>query len=104
MFKVLVNFIFWLITKLSSLIFTPIVAALTALFPDLGSIISGVKYFLSEYVFDTLKWFKMFCINTLAFPGTLLDFITSFFMIMISIYTAMLLYKGVITLYNKLKP
>lgn len=104
MFKILVDFIFYIVTKLAALIMTPIIAVLTGLFPDLGNIISGVKYFLSTYIFDTLKWTKMFLINTLAFPQELLSFLISVFSILMSIYIAMHLYKGVMTLYQKFKP
>lgn len=104
MFKLLVKFLFYIVAKIAELIMTPIVAFITTIFPSLGTIISNVEYFLSHYVFDTLKWFKMFCINCLAFPSELLAFLISVFSILISIYVSMRLYKGILTLYQKLKP
>lgn len=104
MFKVLVNFIFYIVSKLAEIILTPVVALLTSLFPDLGALITNVKYFLSNYVFDVLQWTKMFLINTLAFPQELLNFLISTFTILITIYISMHLYKGVMALYQKLKP
>lgn len=104
MFELLVKFVFYIISKIASLIFYPITLVLTSLFPDLGDLMDNVKYFLSEYVFDTLQWTKMFLINTLAFPSELLNFLVSVFTILITIHTSMLVYKGVLTIYQKLKP
>ena len=104
MFKMLVDLIFWIITKIASIIFTPITLLLTNLFPDLGDLIDGVKFFCSEYIFNTLQWTKMFLINVLAFPQELLYFLITVFEILTSIYVSMLVYKGVLTVYNKLKP
>lgn len=104
MFKILVKFIFFIVSKIAELIMTPIIAIVTAIFPDVGNIITNVQYFLGHYVFDTLKWFKMFAINTLAFPEELLAFLISVFSILITLYISMHLYKGIMTLYQKLKP
>lgn len=104
MFNMLVNFIFYILTKISSLIFTPIQMALTGVFPSLDTLIDNVQYFLNTYIFNTLQWFKMFCINTLAFPTELFSFLVSCFTILISLHASMILYKGVLTIYQKLKP
>lgn len=104
MFEILVKFIFYIIAKVAELILTPIVAIITGLFPNVGTLITNVKFFLTTYVFNTLKWMKMFCINTLAFPSELLAFLISVFSILITIYVSMHLYKGIMTIYQKLKP
>lgn len=104
MFQMLIDFVFWLLSKIAEIIFTPITALLTGIFPDLTNIISGVQNFLNTYVFDTLKWFKMFAINTLAFPSELLTFLIAVFEVLITIHLSMLVYKGILTIYQKLKP
>lgn len=104
MFEMLVKLIFWVITKISSLILTPVIALLTKLIPDLGNIITNVQYFLSHHIFTTLQWTKMFLINTLAFPTQLLSFLITVFTFLISLHAGMIIYKGAITVYQKFKP
>lgn len=104
MFQLLIDFVFWLLTKIAEIIFTPITMFITGIFPSLGNIITGVQNFLNTYVFDILKWFKMFAINTLAFPNELLSFIVAVFEVLITIHLTMLVYKGIMTIYQKFKP
>lgn len=104
MFKLLVDFVFWLITKIASLIFAPITMLLTRLIPDLGDLVENIQLFFTEHVFNTLQWTKMFLLNCLAFPTDLLYFLIAVFEILITIHVGMLMYKGVMTIYQKFKP
>lgn len=104
MFKMLVDFIFWIITSIAGLIFAPITALLTRLLPNLGDIIDNVQTFFVDHVFNTLQWTKMFLTNCLAFPQELMYFLISVFEILITLHVGMLLYKGALSIYQKLKP
>ena len=104
MFKLLIKFVFWIITNVANIILTPIFAIFEAFVPDLTDIIQNVQLFLTNYVFNTLQWFKMFAINTLAFPLALLEFISNVFSLIIVAYAGMLMYKGILTIYQRLKP
>lgn len=104
MFQMLVDLIFYLVNTISNFIFTPIISFLEDVFPDLTDIIYNVELFLATWVFPTLKWVKMVCINCLAFPQELVSFLFGTMVILMAIYLIMLTYRCAITLYNTFKP
>lgn len=99
MFKILINGIFWLITKLAEIIISPFITILTSLFPDLGVAFSHISAFFS-YSLTYVPFIRDF----MLIPTTALTFLFDYFVIKYSIYLAKIAINFSINIYNKLKP
>lgn len=90
--------IFFLITKMFNLIFTPIFALISSLFPDLSVAFSSVSYYLNlglTYVSSILR--------LLMIDRSALIVLFNYFITMYTIYIAMLTVRFAINIYNKFK-
>lgn len=103
MFKILVKFLFTVITKLFSIILAPIVLTITALFPDLSTILTNVLNFFNNYVFLYLGFLVKLLENLTFLPHTLIVFLFDYYMIKYTIYLTVLAVRFGINVYNKLK-
>lgn len=104
MLQVLVNFIFYIIKTISNLIFTPILALLTAFFPDIGDLIASAQNFLTTYIFDVLRFIKSAFMHTTGFPQTLFTFIASYILLKIGLHVGMTTYRFILKMWERFKP
>lgn len=98
MINTLIKGIFYLITKLFDLIFSPILTAIFALFPSLSSYFTHISNFLT-YCFTYLRS----VLALLLITDTMITAIFDYFFILYSIYLIVLVIRFAINVYNKLK-
>lgn len=98
MINAIITGLFWLITQLFNLIITPFVAAVTALFPDLTTVISSISSFFSH----ASQYAVTVCRLMLIPQGALMLFL-DFILVIFSIQVIRKVISLVITIYNKLK-
>ena len=99
MLKILVNFVFKIINKLYSIIFTPLFSVVNALFPDVSSYVSTITGFFnycSTYVLNALDFVLL--------PRDLVVLLLDYFLIKFSIQVAISSVKFTMFVYEKLKP
>lgn len=99
MINLLVKAIFFVITKLYSIILSPFLAIITALFPSLSTYLNYVITFLRyclTYVRSILR--------LLLIPDNAVLMLFNYFSILYTIYITTLTIRFAINLYKKLKP
>lgn len=99
MLSVIIKAIFYVITKLFSLIMAPFYLAITALFPDLGLYINRIMLFLAT----AFTYFSS-CLSLLLVPRNVLLLLFDYFLIKYSIYLIRNGINLVVRIYNNLKP
>lgn len=99
MINLLVKAIFFVITKLYSIILTPFLALITGLFPSLSQYFSSITTFLNyalTYVRSILR--------LLLIPNEVILLLFNYFAILYTVYITTLTVRFAINLYKKLKP
>lgn len=104
MFKLLLQVVFTLITKLFSLILSPILAIVTVAFPDLANIISACTYFLTTYVYPYVAFSIRLIENFLGVPHWIFVFLFDYLLIKYTCYLTIQAIKFGIACYQKFKP
>lgn len=104
MFNLLLKLVFYIITGLFSLIVSPFVALVTALFPDLTSVIQNFLHFLTDYVVSYIPFIIKSVENLLGIPHSLIVLFISFIGIEIEIFAVTLAMKFGIRIYKFFKP
>lgn len=98
MINAIIKGIFYLITKLFDLLFTPILTVIFALFPSLSLYFSYITNFLNmcfTYVRSIL--------SLLLISDIMITSLFDYFLILYSIYLVVLTIRFAINVYNKLK-
>ncbi len=98
MINAIIKGIFYLITKLFDLLFSPILTAIFALFPALSTYFSYITNFLNmcfTYVRSIL--------SLLLISDSMITALFDYFLILYSIYLVVLTIRFAINVYNKLK-
>lgn len=99
MINLLVKAIFFVITKLYSIILTPFLAIITALFPSLSQYFNYIITFL-RYCFTYVRSI----LRLLLIPDNAVLMLFNYFAILYTIYITTLTIRFAINLYKKLKP
>lgn len=98
MISKLLQGLFFLITKLFDLLFSPLISAITLLFPDLSEYLSHIVSFINTsctYVSSVLR--------LLLIDSTMMSAIFDYFLITYSIYITVRSIKFIVNVYQKLK-
>lgn len=98
MINAIINGIFKLIINLFNAITSPVVSAVTVLFPSLGSFFTYINTFLSY----ALQYVGL-VLDLLFIPRGALVFLFDYFITCYSIYLLVITIRFVITIYNKFK-
>ncbi len=98
MINALVNGIFKLIINLFNTITSPVISAVTVLFPALGTFFTYINTFLSY----ALRYVGLI-LDLCFIPRTAITFLFDYFITCYSIYLLVITIRFVITIYNKFK-
>lgn len=98
MINAIIKGLFYLITKLFDLLFSPILSAIFALFPSLSSYFSHITNFLSMCFTYVRSILSLLLIN-----DTMITALFDYFIILYSVYLLVLAIRFAINIYNKLK-
>lgn len=99
MLQILINFIFNVVLTIIQFVLSPFLLAITALFPDISTVVSSILMFLTQsltYVTTILR--------LLLFTPDMFTLLFDYFLIKYSIFGLVSAIKFTINLYNKLKP
>lgn len=99
MLQIIIKAIFYIITQLYDLLFTPFFSLIYALFPD----ISNLFTYVNNYLDIGLTYFST-AIDLLCIPRAALILLFDYFAIKYSIYLIRITLKFAIKVYNLLKP
>lgn len=99
MLELLVNFIFNVVNTLISTIMSPIINAVTALFPSLGTFFTTIVTF-----FNTCAYYVITASELLLIPRTFWTALFTYIEIKYSIYVIIVVFKSTVKLYEKFKP
>lgn len=98
MINLLIKGIFWVITQLFNIIFTPIFSVIFTLFPSLGSYFTHITSFLQLSLTYVRTCLSFLCIN-----DTMILAIFDYFVILYSIHITLLAIRFALKIYEKLK-
>lgn len=98
MINAIIKGLFALITKIASLVLSPIIAVITALFPSLGTALANVIIY-----FITMVRFIPLCLTFLMIPREAIIFLFDYYIIKYTIYLSVRAVKSALVIYNKLK-
>lgn len=98
MIDAIIKGVFFIITKLASVIMYPIIAIITALFPSLGDILNNAILY-----FNTIFQFVPLCLELLMIPRTAIILLFDYYIIKYTIYISVRAVKAALVIYNKLK-
>lgn len=98
MINVIIKGIFYVITKLFDIIFSPILTAIFALFPSLSDYFSYLLDFLSMSLTYVRSILSLVLIN-----DTMITALFDYFLILYSVYLTVIVIRFAINVYNKLK-
>lgn len=99
MLQILINFIFNVVLTIIQFILSPFLLAVTALFPDISTVVSSILMFITQaltYVTTVLR--------LLLFTPQMFTLLFDYFFIKYSIFGLVSAIKFTVNLYNKLKP
>lgn len=99
MLQILINFIFNVVLTIIQFVLSPFLLAVTALFPDISTVVSSILMFLTQsltYVTSILR--------LLLFTPDMFTLLFDYFLIKYSIFGLVSAIKFTVNLYNKLKP
>lgn len=99
MINAIVNGLFKLIISLFNTITSPILIAVTSLFPNLHTFFFYIKVFLSEYALP----YCSLVVDLLFIPRGVIKFLFDYYIILYSIYLIVITIRFVINIYNKFK-
>lgn len=98
MVKLFIKGIFWVVTQLFNLIFSPIISVITALFPSLGTFFG----YISSFTTTSLTYVRT-CLSLLCISDDMILAIFDYFVICYTIYLTMLGVRFAVKIYNKFK-
>ena len=98
MINAIIKGIFYLVTKLFDLLFSPILSVIFTLFPSLSSYFSYITNFLSMCFTYVRSILSLLLIN-----DTMITALFDYFLILYSIYLIVLTIRFAINIYNKFK-
>lgn len=104
MLNIIIKAVFFVITKLFSIILSPILAVILALFPDLSVITTGATQFMTVYMFPYVTFALQMLENLVFLPHFLVVFLFDYFLIKYTIYITIQAVRFGLQVYNKLKP
>lgn len=104
MLNMLIKVVFTVITKLFSLILTPVLSVILALFPDLSQIVNTILGFFNNYVFSYITFLVKILEHLACLPHWLIVFLFDYYLIKYTIYITVQAVRFGIQVYNKLKP
>lgn len=99
MLDTLVKFVFFLITSVYSLLFSPFISLIFTLFPDFTNIISHITSFIT-----TACTYLILCIDLLCIPRYCLVLLFNYYAIKYSIYLIQMTIKLGVKIYHTFKP
>lgn len=99
MLDLLVQFVFNIVNKLISVVMSPLISAITSLFPSTTTIFLYIGYFF-DYAFTYIGSVR----NWLLIPTSAITTLFAYFIIKYTIQVAIISYKGIANLYEKFKP
>lgn len=98
MIKLLIKGIFWVVTKLFDIIFSPVLSVIFGLFPAVGSFFQHITEFLQLALTYVRTVLNLVCIN-----NDMIVAIFDYFIILYSIWLSMLAVRFAVKIYNKFK-
>lgn len=98
MINAIIKGLFSIITKIANVILSPIIAVITALFPDLGVAITNVM----SYMVLMVTYIPL-ALDFMMIPRDAIVFLFDYYVIKYTIYLSVRAVKSAITVYNKLK-
>lgn len=98
MINAIIKGIFFLITKMFNLLFSPFISVITALFPALSPLFNYLTYFIKLSLTYVRSILSLILIN-----DTMIITLFDYFIILYTIYLTTLAIKFAITIYNKFK-
>lgn len=98
MINAIIKGIFYLITKLFDFLLSPIILAITSLFPSLSDMFTHISTFLS-YCFTYIRSI----LALLLINDTMITTLFDYFIILYSIYLVVITVRFAINIYNKFK-
>lgn len=98
MINTLIKGIFWIITQLFNLIFTPVFSIIFALFPSLGAYFNYITSFLQLALTYVRTCLSLLCIN-----DSMIVALFDYFIILFTIHTTLLAVRFALKIYNKFK-
>lgn len=99
MINLIIQFIFWLITTIFNIIFTPVFAAIYALFPDVAQYFTYINNFL-DYAFQYVNA----ALDFLIIPSAAMQLLFSYIVIKYSIFLVRQTIKFTFKVFTTLKP
>ena len=104
MFNMLIKLVFTIITKLFSIILSPILSIVLTLFPDLSEITTTALSFFNDYVYLYISFLIKMLEHLVFLPHWIVVFLFDYFLIKYTIYITVQAVRFAIQVYNKLKP
>lgn len=98
MINTLIKGIFYVITKLFDIIFSPILSLIFTLFPSLSSFFTHINNF-----FNMCFTYVRSILSLLLINDTMITSLFDYFIILYSIYLIVIVVRFAINIYNKLK-
>lgn len=102
--QILINFLKWIITTLSSIFITPVVSLLTAAIPDLQIALSAISNFIVNYALPYINFAKEVFLNISCLPRSLFTLLVSYLLFKISLHAGIQIYKLIVKIWNLVKP
>lgn len=98
MVNLIIKGLFWVVTQLFNIIFTPIFSIIFALFPQLGTFFNHITSFLQLALTYVRSVLALLLIN-----DSMILAIFDYFVILYTIHITLLAVRFAITIYNKFK-
>lgn len=98
MINAIIKGLFALISLIASIVLSPIVSIITALFPDLATAIANVTSY-----FTTIVQYIPLCLDFFMIPREAVIFLFDYYVIKYTIYISVRAIKACIAVYNKIK-
>lgn len=98
MVNAIIKGFFAIITKIASVVLSPIIAIITALFPSLGTALTNVIAY-----FTVMLRFIPLALSFMMIPREAIIFLFDYYIIKYTIYISVRAVKSALVIYNKLK-
>lgn len=99
MINAIIKGIFFVINLIFSLIMSPFISLISALFPDLANAITNVTSY-----FTTIVQFIPLALDFLMIPREAVIFLFDYYLIKYTIYLTIIIIKATMNIYRKFKP
>ena len=99
MINAIINAFLWLVMQLFNIILTPIITAITVLFPQTANLFTYINTFL-DYAFEHVTFVRVL----LNIPQQAMVLFFDYLLIKYSIYLIRIGVKFAVTVYDKFKP